>query len=639
MSKTDYPDIPKEVRARLENETGRIVSAIQDPVYVGLDQKFNIKAIVDANKSRVVKLDDVVLIYDYLRGEIIAARVIGHSTQTIDENKTTDKLFKLDNVSGFEKFINKRYDFIRTPHLFHLEPIIKLAYKKGELIAAGSVDFAPSEMASLFPPTGSEVFTIYGMMEKGINIACLGRENELKVFTDQETGDQFALPIKIPKQLFNRHVSFNGTTGSGKTLGLKGILAQLYQEKSGIFLTDTQGDYVAHIIESEISEDQKNAISKDPDVFKLIKKAMGIELPKSVIDPKDLTIWYPPVLDFKDDLVLYYLKKKEKEKGYRLRKFQPSSSLISSWGTLATVLPKLSEVQSMGLSLIFSTYMTYLEEKNELFKLNSFITYLKEKEDQACEIGEINRVSLRPIRRALKTLNEGNILDRVREEESTKYSDLFQEGKISILYLPRDVKNPKIDLEGITPLLQLLIYQLILRNKTQSSFQRVIVLDEAQNIIPNERYAPSKTIARELARQFEILAREGRKNNFSLIVASQEPGRINSTVFKQCATRIFLRLPTQDIEEISREIDRKHQYILPRLKVGSGIIHSPDAIEVGQIWVKFPIPPVFHESIFVTIERIEQSEIGKAFLTDTLSTLSSNIVHEDDEGTSNLEDL
>ncbi|OLS19185.1 MAG: hypothetical protein HeimC2_42260 [Candidatus Heimdallarchaeota archaeon LC_2] len=639
MSTPDYPPIPQEIRDRLENETGRIVSAIQDPVYVGLDRKFNIKAIVDASKSRVVKLDDVVLIYDYLRGETMAARVIGHSTQTIDENKTTDKLFKLDSVSGFEKFKNKRYDFIRTPHLFHLEPIIKLAYKNGELIAMGSVDFAPSEMASLFPPTGSEVFTIYGMMEKGINVACLGRENELKVFIDQETNEPFALPIMISKDLFNRHVSYNGTTGSGKTVGLKGIIAQLYQYRSGIFLTDTQGDYVAHLIEPEISQDQHNALSRDPDSFDLMNKAMNINLPKSVINPKDLTIWYPPILDFKDDLILYYLKKREKELGYRLRKFQPSSSLISSWGTLATVLPKLSEVQSMGLPLIFNAYLTDLEEKGELFKLNNFITYLTDNEVQACGIGEINAVSLKPIRRALKTLNEGNILDRVREDESTQYSDLFQEGKISILYLPRDVKNPKIDLEGVTPLLQLLIYQLILRNKTQSSFQRLIILDEAQNIIPNERYASSKTIARELARQFEILAREGRKNNFSLIVASQEPGRINSTVFKQCATRIFLRLPHQDVEEIKGEIDKKHQGILPRLKVGSGIIHSPDAIEVGQIWAKFPIPPIFHESIFVTIERIEQSDIGQAFLIDTAATSTSNIVQDDDEGTTNLEDL
>ena len=638
MSDNDYPPIPNEILDRLKDEIGSVVSAIQDPVYVSVDKKPNIKAIVDANRSRVMKLNDIVLIYDYLRGETIAARIIEHLTQTLDETKTTDKLFKIGSVSGFEKFINKRYDFIRTPHLFRLEPIIKVAYEEGKLVTIGSVDFAPSEMASLFSPTGAEVYTIYGMTEEGISIACLSHENELKVFIDKETKERFALPIKIPKDLFNRHVSYNGTTGSGKTFGLKGIIAQMYQQKSAIFLTDTQGDYVAHLIERKISEDQEIALSKDRDNFDLMHKAMNIKLPETVVDAKDLTIWYPPIIDPKEDLILYHLKRTAKELGHRVKAFQPSSSLISSWGTLTTVLPKLTEVQSMGLSLIFTKYTSKLDEDGEIFKLKNFVNYLKENEGKAREIGEIGINSLKPIRRALKTLVDSDILDRVREEEATQYSQIFQEGKISILYLPRNARDPKIDLETVTPLLQLLIYQLILRNKIKSSFQRMIILDEAQNIIPNEKYATSKTVARELARQFEILAREGRKNNFSLVVASQEPGRINSTVFKQCATRIFLRLPHQDINEISGEIDKQYQKILPRLKVGTGIINSPDAIEVGQIWAKFPIPPIFHESIYSTIERIQQSEIGHSYQTDT-NIEPSYMVQEDDEGMTNLEDM
>ena len=639
MNITDYPAIPEEITERLQEEIGRIVSAIQNPVYVGLNQDFEIKAIVAANNSRNVKLDDVVLIYDYLRGEILAARVIGHSTQTIDENKTTDKLFKLDSASGYDRFKARRYDFIRTPHLFHIEPIIKVEYKGGILVALGSVDFAPSEMAALFPPTGQEVFTIFGMKDEGINIACLGRENELKKFTDQSSNEKFALPIKIPKLLFNRHISYNGTTGSGKTVGLKGLIAQLHQQNAGIFLTDTQGDYVAHLVESQISESQKETLRKDSTTFELMNKALGLNFPRTVINPRDIIIWYPPILDFKDDLILFYLKKRAKKLGHSVRKFHPSSSLITSWGTLATVLPKLSEVQSQGLSLIFSTYLSELESNGKLFKLRKFITYLTENESVACEIGDIGANSLKPIRRALKTLDNGEILDRVSETESTQYSDLFEEGKISILYLPKDVKNPKINLTSVTPLLQLLIYQLILRNKAQSSFQRVIILDEAQNIIPNERQTSSKTIAKELANQFEILAREGRKNNFSLIVASQEPGRINSTVFKQCATRVFLRLPTQDISVIKGEIEKKYQDILPRLRVGSGIIHSPDAIDVGQVWAKFPIPPVFHESIFETLERIEKSEIGVAYKAEILGNTPIDIALEDDEEGSGLEDL
>ena len=614
----NYKEIPKGISERLQNGVGSIVSSIQDSTYVGVDGT-RMRALVLPEDSVYLKLDDIVLVYDYLRGEIFASKIIGHSTHTIDDTKITDKLLTLKEDSGYELHEGGRRDFLRTPHLFTLDPVVKVRLEEEEeleqelkLTVIGAVDFAPSEKATLFLPTMDEMFSIFEMSEEGISIACMGRENELKVFVDKE-GESHALPIKIPEELFNRHVSFNGTTGSGKTVALKGLIAQLYKRGSSILLTDTQGDYVLHLIKRGLSEDQKEVIERNKVDHEMMQKALGLNYEERAIDPKDIIIWYPPIINSRNSRVLNYLEKIRKRVGFSLNKLHLSSSLISSWGTLATTLPKLSDVQSDGLSLIFSEYIKRKDREKKPFKLNEFIYHLETNRAEIMEVGGIKEMSLRPILRSLKTLQTLEILDRVSEQESLRYEDMFQPGKISILYLPRDTEDPKISLTRVTPLIQLLMYQLVLRNKYKSDFQRVIILDEAQNIIPNERFESSKGIAKELARQFEVLAREGRKNNFSLIVASQEPSRINSTVFKQCATRIFLRLPHQDIKGIEREIDSQYRNMLPRLRVGSGIIHSPDAIKIGQIWGKFPMPPVFHESIFKTIESIKRSEEGVDF--------------------------
>lgn len=631
----EYPSIPKEIEERLKGETGRIVSAIQDPVYVDLKKLYKIKAIVPPMKSRGLKLDDVVLVYDYLRGELFAANVIGHSTQTIDETKTTDKLYKIEEFSGYDYFTRENYDFLRTPHLFHLEPIIKVGFENGTMITKGSVGFAPSESASIFTPQGDEIKIIYGMKDDGMKIACLANENELRTFTSSELSQkhedyQFAVPIQIPVELMNRHLSINGSTGSGKTVIIKNMISELHKSGASIFLTDTQGDFVAHLTKDQLSEDQKKVLKSDEESFNLIEKALDLDFEKVGINKRDVKIWYPPTISPNDDLLLYYLN----HHGYQVRPIQLSSDLISNWATLATVLPKLSEVQYAGLSLIYSRYKEMIKDKGKRFILNDFIGWIEENETRAIEIGEIQAGSLRPIRRNLRILANKEILDRVPYENGTKYSNIFEDGKISILYLPRDLQDPEKDLTSVVPLLQLLIYQMILRNKAESSTQRVIIIDEAQNILPNEKYAKSKTIARELANQFVILAREGRKYNFSLLVASQEPSKINETVYSQCATRIFLRLSSSDISSIRGEIPAKYRDIMPRLKVGSGVIVAPDAIEVGDVWAKFPIPPIFHESIFKTRQEIEQSplgaEFGENFILETVNVIEQQSPTVDD---------
>jgi len=227
-----WPEIPKILDYRIKDEIGRVISAIHDPVYIGLYNDPRIKAAIESHKSIKIRLGDYLLIYDFIRGETMAVRVIGHSTQTIDENRTSDHLYKLDAPSGYEQFTNKRFDFLRTPHIVHLEPLKLVRFNKNGIETVCSVDFAPSESAAVFEPKDVEIRGIIGLKDKGLRVGVLARENELQTFLHSESLDEYLIPIKISREILERHVSINGSTGSGKTVVIKYLIYELAKQNS-----------------------------------------------------------------------------------------------------------------------------------------------------------------------------------------------------------------------------------------------------------------------------------------------------------------------------------------------------------------------------------------------------------------------
>lgn len=73
----------------------------------------------------------------------------------------------------------------------------------------------------------------------------------------------------------------------------------------------------------------------------------------------------------------------------------------------------------------------------------------------------------------------------------------------------------------------------------------VIVLEEAQNYIAENKDSIAKTV-------FERIAREGRKYGISLIVSSQRPSELSKTVLSQCNSFIIHRLQNPDDQKYVR---------------------------------------------------------------------------------------
>lgn len=102
-------------------------------------------------------------------------------------------------------------------------------------------------------------------------------------------------------------------------------------------------------------------------------------------------------------------------------------------------------------------------------------------------------------------------------------------------------------LETVTGILGRIILEFVANflPEQRGKFPIVIVLEEAQNYIAEEKESIAKTV-------FERIAREGRKYGLSLIVSSQRPSELSKTVLSQCNSFVIHRLQNPDDQKYVR---------------------------------------------------------------------------------------
>lgn len=122
-------------------------------------------------------------------------------------------------------------------------------------------------------------------------------------------------------------------------------------------------------------------------------------------------------------------------------------------------------------------------------------------------------------------------------------------------------------LETITGLIGRLVLEFLSRfnSKHRGDFPIVIVLEEAQNYIPENDRGDKVSISK---RVFERVAREGRKFGLSLLVSSQRPSELSKTVLSQCNSFIVHRLQNPDDQKYVKQlVSAANEDILQQLPV------------------------------------------------------------------------
>jgi len=149
--------------------------------------------------------------------------------------------------------------------------------------------------------------------------------------------------------------------------------------------------------------------------------------------------------------------------------------------------------------------------------------------------------------------------NKALEKEKLEKEKTSQITIIDMSLLPYEV------LETITGLVGRLILEFSLRISPRGEFPLVIVLEEAQNYIPEINRKDRTSISK---RVFERIAREGRKYGISLIVSSQRPSELSKTVLSQCNSFIIHRLQNPEDQKYVRQlVSAANEDILSQLPI------------------------------------------------------------------------
>lgn len=134
-----------------------------------------------------------------------------------------------------------------------------------------------------------------------------------------------------------------------------------------------------------------------------------------------------------------------------------------------------------------------------------------------------------------------SFIKKYNESNNPNNSNTNQITIIDVSQLPFEV------LETVTGILGRIILEFVANflPEQRGKFPIVIVLEEAQNYIAEEKESIAKTV-------FERIAREGRKYGLSLVVSSQRPSELSKTVLSQCNSFIIHRLQNPEDQKYVR---------------------------------------------------------------------------------------
>lgn len=161
-----------------------------------------------------------------------------------------------------------------------------------------------------------------------------------------------------------------------------------------------------------------------------------------------------------------------------------------------------------------------------------------------------------------------DIFSEYHQEQGTKENceklDVNKSSQLTIIdmsLLPHEV------LETITGLVGRLTLEFVSRlpESQRGKLPIVIVLEEAQNYIPEKNKNERESIAKKV---FERIAREGRKFGLSLLISSQRPSELSKTVLSQCNSFIIHRLQNPEDQRYVRQlVSAANEDILQQLPI------------------------------------------------------------------------
>lgn len=407
----------------------------------------------------------------------------------------------------------------------------------------------PLPRQSVYLVTRDEAQHIYGSAE---GQRTDGVENTVKI-GEYVAADGTPCRANIDK-LFSHHCAILGSTGSGKSAALAAVIHSILDKKSAdkptkprIVIIDPHGEYAAAF---GSSAKVYRAYGGDGD---------GPELNSQLALP----YWLMSGEEFRQLVIAKTEQEATSQNNVALKALSHArlveanmiEASIKPWGNPATgnhpQIPRpLSGISEDAIG-------SFNRDRPLPFKLSEFRAHI-EKEQNCREVSKIWKEltatdyeklfsSLLEKLRVLATDARLDFLMKEHGPESPTLEEILSQ------FVGEDSESPEayiriIDISGLpneiagplTAMIGRLLFQYKLhQNRTEREQDPVVLVCEEAH-----RYVPDRGEAEYAAAQTSIrrIAREGRKYGLGLVLVSQRPSDIESTVISQCSSWIVLRL-------------------------------------------------------------------------------------------------
>ena len=404
---------------------------------------------------------------------------------------------------------------------------------------------------------------------QGVNLAAfmgvlsqdVSEENALRLgsFAIDKTADAVA----DGDRFFQRHAAILGSTGSGKSFTVASILEKAQKLKhSNLVLFDMHGEY------RSLSNEHANGYAQ----------YIKIAGPGDLAKPNPNVLFLPYWLLNRDEMLSMILDRSDDNAPNQAMRFT------------AVVLEKKREyLQNEKQAEVLATFTVDSPIPYDISQLVAILTA----DDQGMEPGaKANTERKGPwngkLTRFISRL-DAKISDRrygflfQLPKETLKY-DWLQEQALKLLCSKNEQSSgikiidfsevPSDVLPTVVSVLARFMYDVQFWMKPEIRTPICLVCDEAHLYLPvrSEADAASK----RALETFERIAKEGRKNGFSLLVVSQRPSDVSKTILSQCNNFIALRLTNEQDQSAVKSVMPDSMAgiadVLPLLDIGEAII-------------------------------------------------------------------
>ncbi|MEK4038893.1 ATP-binding protein [Paenibacillus sp. FSL F4-0122] len=373
---------------------------------------------------------------------------------------------------------------------------------------------------------------------------------------------------------FQRHAMVVGSTGSGKSWTVARIIEQVAGLKdSNMIIFDLHGEY--------------EPLAAHPNITRY-----RIAGPGDLDNPKEDVLFLPYWLLGYEDMLALILDRSDENAPNQTMAF--SNAVISA---KRTVLEKEGMKQELDTFTIDSPVPYSLDD------VVYTITELNEQKVQG-QKGPVNGPFNGKFNRFLPRLQSkrsdrrhGFLFALKQEQLAVSYLDHL----IEKLMKASDDHTPGVKIidfsevpSDILPIVLSLVARLVFQvqqwSASSSRHPIALVCDEAHLYLPN-RMAADAAEARALA-HFERIAKEGRKYGVSLLIISQRPSELNTTVMSQCNNVVALRLSNQSDKSAVANLLPENlggiQDQLPTLGIGEAIVVGDSCLLPSRIKIQKP---------------------------------------------------